>query len=173
MPKTRSEKEKTVTTLAEKLGKMRSVIFANYEGLTVAEIQDLRKELKKEGVDYSVVKKTLLKIALKEAGKDIDPKTISGNFGTAISYEDEVAPARIMASFAKKHEALKMVAGILEDRLIPAEKVNALAKLPSKQELLAKLVGSINAPISGFVNVLAGNLRGLVNVLNAIKDNKA
>lgn len=172
MPKTRTEKEAVIQKLAEGLSKMRSAVFANYEGLKVKEIEELRRTLKKEGIDYTVAKKTLLRLAAKQAGKAIDPKGITGNFATVISFEDEVAPARILAKFAKDHEALKLVAGILEDRLIDAKAVIALSKLPSKTELLAKLVGTMNAPALGFVNVLAANLRGLVYVLNAIKASK-
>ncbi len=170
MPKTRSEKEVVVTKLSDDLKRMKAAVFANYEGLTVPKIEDLRRELKKEGVDYAVVKKTLLGIALKNAGIAIDPQNISGNFATIVSYEDEVAPARILAAFAKKNEALKLVAGILEGNLIDGKAVMALAKLPTKTELLGRLVGTLNAPVSGFVNVLAGNLKNFVYVLNAIKE---
>ncbi|MBI4133084.1 50S ribosomal protein L10 [Candidatus Uhrbacteria bacterium] len=172
MPKTRTEKEVVVQKLAQGLGRMRAAVFANYEGLKVKEIEELRRTLKKEGIDYTVAKKTLLALAMKQAGKAIDPKSVPGNFATVISYEDEVAPARILAKFAKDHEALKLVAGILEDHLIDGKTVLALAKLPSKQELLSKLVRSLNAPASGFVNVLAGNLRNFIYALNAIRDKK-
>lgn len=170
MPKTRQEKQATVEKLALALRKMRSAVFANYEGLTVPQIEKLRRRLWQEGIDYTVAKKTLLKLALKQTGSDIDPKTVSGNFATIIGFEDEVAPARILAQFAKEHEALKIVAGILEGKLIDSGAVLSLAKLPSKQELLARLVSTLNAPISGFVNVLAGNLRNFIYVLNAIKN---
>lgn len=173
MPKTRAEKEAVVQDLAEKLGRMRSIVFANYEGLTVKEVEELRRELAKAGVTYSVAKKTLLARAMELAGSSIDPRNIAGNFGTAIAFEDEVAPARIMATFAKQHEALRMVAGVLEGKLVDKAAVVALAKLPSKQELIGKAVGSIAAPLSGFVRVLAGNLRGLVYALNAIKESKS
>lgn len=173
MPKTRAEKEAVVQDLTEKLGRMRSMVFANYEGLTVKEVEELRRELAKAGVTYSVAKKTLLARAMELAGTSIDPRTIAGNFGTAIAFEDEVAPARIMATFAKQHEALRMVAGVLEGKLLDKAAVVALAKLPSKQELIGKAVGSIAAPLSGFVRVLAGNLRGLVYTLQAIKESKS
>ena len=172
MPKTKVQKQETVAALVEKLGRMRSIVFANYEGLPVKDIEALRRELKKEGVDYTVVKKTLLKRAVKEANLNFDPKELSGNFATVISYDDEVAPARVISSFAKTHEVLKIVAGVLEGKMIDAKAALALSKLPGKEELLARLVGSINSPVSGFVNVLAGNLRGLLTVLSGIKDKK-
>lgn len=172
MAKTRAKKEKTLEALTTSLQGMRSMVFAQYEGLKVCDVEELRRTLAKENVEYTVAKKTLLGLALKNAGLSIDPHAISGNFATIISHDDEVAPARILATFAKDHEALKITAGILEGKLMDRAAIIALAKLPSKQELLAKVVGSINAPISGLVNVLAGNLRGLLNVLTAIKDQK-
>jgi len=138
------------------------------------EIEELRGKCIEEGVGYSVAKKTLLNIALEKAGiKDIDTKSIEGSLATVFGMEDEVAPAKILAEFAKDHEALEIKGGILEGKLAPAEEIIKLSKLPSKAELYAKVVGSINAPVSGFVNVLAGNLRGLVYALNAIKESKS
>lgn len=172
MPKTKIQKQETVRTLVEKLRGVKSLVFANFEKLTTREIEMLRKDLKKEGVGYTVAKKTLLRRAFQDAGIAVDPKTLTGNFATVISVEDEVAPARIVVGFRKQHEALTVVGGVLEGRLASAAEIKALALLPSKQELRARLVGSIQAPISGFVNVLAGNLRGLVQVLNALKESK-
>lgn len=173
MPKSRAQKEATLGDLVAVLKGMKSVVFANYEGLTVQEVEALRRACKKEGVAYGVYKKTLLTKAFKELGIAVDPKSVAGNFATVIGLEDEVAPAKVLATFAKTHEALAIKAGVLEGKMLDAAGVAALAKLPSKTELLAKLVGSLNAPVSGFVNVLAGNLRGLVTVLNQIKDAKA
>lgn len=172
MPKTRVQKEAKVQDLAANLKAMKSIVFANYEQLTVQDIEALRKLCRAEGVRYTVAKKTLLKKAMAEAGLAIDPKSIAGNFATLIAMEDEVAPARIAVKFAKTHEALAVKGGVLEGALVDAKAIMALAKLPSKQELLAKLVGSLNAPVSGFVNVLAGNLRGLVTVLVRYQESK-
>ncbi|MBI4280795.1 50S ribosomal protein L10 [Candidatus Uhrbacteria bacterium] len=172
MPKTRSEKEAVVEELAKELAAMRSVVFADYQGLKTKEIEALRSELKKEGIGYTVAKKTLLALALREAGLALDPQTIEGNFATIISPDDEVAPARLAAQFAKEHEALKILGGILEAKFIDASGVIRLAKLPSKQELLARIAGSLNAPISGLVRVLAGNFRSLLTVLSAMKETK-
>ena len=132
----------------------------------------LRRELKKEGVELKVAKKTLIKLALKDAGLEIDAKKFEGQLALAISSQDEVAAARIIAKTAKTNENLKMIGGILGIKELSADEVKALSLIPSKLELLAKLVSSINAPVSGFVNVLAGNLRGLVQALKAIGDNK-
>jgi len=158
-----------VEDLQDKIKKSKAIIFVNYEGLKVSDVQDLKRKLKKEEIDYTVAKKTLLKIALEKAKVSIDPKKIAGNFAVVFGYGDEVSPAKILAKFAKDNDKLKIVAAILDGNLVTSDKVIALSKLPSKQELLAKLLGSLNAPISGFVTVMAGNLRGLINVLNNIK----
>jgi large subunit ribosomal protein L10 len=132
----------------------------------------LRRELKKEGVDLKVTKKTLIKMALKDAGFEIDARKFEGQLAIAISSQDEVVAAKIIAKTAKANENIKIVGGILGTKELTEEETKALALIPSKQELLAKLVGTLNAPVSGFVNVLAGNLRGLVNVLKAVADSK-
>ncbi|OGL72463.1 50S ribosomal protein L10 [Candidatus Uhrbacteria bacterium RIFCSPHIGHO2_12_FULL_57_11] len=172
MPKTRAQKTETVQSIKEKLAGMRSVVFANFEQLPTKDIESVRWELKKAGAIYTVAKKTLLRLAFKDAGVQVDPKTIPGNFATIIGTEDEAAPAKILALFSKNHPALKLIAGVLEGKLLDAAGVKALAALPGKKELQARLVGSLASPISGLVNVLVGNLRGLVTVLSAIKDKK-
>ncbi len=171
MPKTRQQKEEILNKVLENIKNSKSVVFANFEGLKVKEVEELRKKCKEAGVEYFVAKKTLLKKALEEEGySDYD---LPGEVGSAFSMEDEVAAAKVLNDFAKDHEQLQFIAGILENNMIDAEGVKNLAKLPSKDELLAKMVGSLKAPVSGFVNVLSGNLRGLVQVLNAIKEQKS
>lgn len=169
---TREQKNKIVKDLAEKIKDSKAVVFSDFKGLSVKDMTALRRDLRKEGVEIGVIKKTLINIALKEAGIEIDVKKLEGQVSIAVSAKDEVAAAKIIAKMAKANENLKIVGGLLGIKELTAEEVNALAKLPSKEELLAKLVGTLNAPISGLVNVMAGNLRGLVNVLNAIKEAK-
>lgn len=171
MAKTKQKKEEILKDLKEKLADSKSVVFANFTGLSVKDTEDLRAKCREEEVEYLVAKKTLLKKALEEAGFEV-PK-LEGEVSAAFSVKDEVIAAKVLDTFAKSHEQVQFLAGILENKMIDAEKVKGLAKLPSKDELLARMVGSIKAPISGFVNVLSGNLRGFVNVLNAIKDNKS
>ncbi len=174
MAKSRKQKEVTLAELVEALGNAKSVVFADFKGLAVKDATDFRNKARKENVGVLVAKKTLMRLAFKNAGYEgVDPSSLDGALVMVTGFEDEVAPAKLVAEFSKEHEALKIVAGVLERKLVDANAIKALAKLPSKQELLAKLVGSLNAPVSGFVNVLAGNLRGLVNVLNAVKDQKA
>jgi len=170
MAKTKQKKEELLKNLKAKLADSKSIVFANFTGLSVKDTEDLRAKCREAEVEYLVAKKTLLKKALEEAGFEV-PK-LEGEISAAFSVKDEVIAAKVLDTFAKGHEQIKFLAGILENKMIDAEEVKGLAKLPSKDELFAKMVGSIKAPISGFVNVLSGNLRGFVNVLNAIKESK-
>jgi len=173
MPKTRIQKEKIVSDLTENLKKAKSLVFVNFNKLKVKEVEQLRKKCRKENVGYMVAKKTLMNIAFKNAGiKEVDVKNFTQETAVVLGYGDEVAPAKVIADFSKEHEALYAFGGVLEGKLVDREMILTLAKLPTRDELLAKVVGSIKAPVSGFVNVLAGNLRNLVYVLNAIKDTK-
>jgi large subunit ribosomal protein L10 len=167
---TRTQKNEIVKDLTEKIKGSKAVVFSDFKGLSVKDMTTLRKELKAEGISLKVLKKTLINIALKDAGVELNAREMEGQVALAISEKDEVAAAKIIAKAAKANENLKILAGILGDKALSKEEVIALSKLPSKEELLAKLVGTLNAPVSGFVNVLAGNLRGLVNVLKAIWD---
>lgn len=173
MPKTRDEKKKIVADLTNLFKEMKSVVFADFKGLKVKEITELRRLCHDNKVSYGVAKKTLIKIAAKDAGLDFNPNSVEGSYALAFGLEDEVAPAKVLADFAKKHEALKILGGILEGKIADETIIGSLAKLPSKQELLSKLVGSLQSPISGLVNVMAGNLRGLVQVLSAYQKFKA
>ena len=174
MAKSKAQKTETLQNLVENIKGAKSMVFANYQGLKMSESDELRKLCRDGQVIYIASKKTLVQKALQEAGMNGDAvKDYDGAVSIAFGTADEVAPAQIIAEFAKKHEVVKIFGGVLEGNFIDGAKVTALSKLPSKQQLLGQLVGTINAPVSGFVNVLAGNLRGLVNVLNAIKDKGA
>jgi len=167
MPKTKETKKQDLVNLEKKLDDSKSVVFANFFGLKVHETEALRSECRDNNLSCSVLKKNLLTLALKNKGVDVG--NIEGEI-VAIFGEDEVIPAKVTADFSKKHESLKIVAGVIDGKFSSREDVVALAKLPSREELLAKFVGTINAPVSGFVNVLAGNMRKFVYVLDAIKN---
>ncbi|PIP27721.1 MAG: 50S ribosomal protein L10 [Candidatus Moranbacteria bacterium CG23_combo_of_CG06-09_8_20_14_all_39_10] len=169
---TKEQKEIIIKELTEKLKNSKAVVFSDYKGLNVKDMTILRKDLREEGVDLQVLKKTLMNRALKDAGIEMDAKKLEGQVAIAVSSRDEVAAAKIIAKLAKVNENLKIVGGILGTKELSVDEVNALAKLPSKEELLSKLVGTLNAPVSGFVNVLAGNMRGFVTALQAIADKK-
>lgn len=173
MAKTKLQKKEIVKILTDGLKDSKSVVFANFQGLTVENISELRNECRRQGIDVFVAKKTLIKKVCAELGIEADPKAFEGGVATFFGKQDEVSSAKTVNDFAKKYEAIKIFGGVLEGKFIPAEQVISLAKLPSKEQLLGQLVGTINAPVSGFVNVLAGNLRGLVQVLSAYEKSKA
>lgn len=174
MAKSKEQKKEILNNLKDKISRSKSIVFANFDKLEVKENEALRSKLKEENSEYYVAKKTLLEKAFEgENIENLNPRKFDGRIAAIFGYEDEVAPAKIVAEFKKIHEdKVNFVAGILENKLLSSEEVIALAKLPSKQELYAKIVGSINAPVSGFVNALAGNLRNLVYVLKAVEESK-
>lgn len=172
MAKTKQQKEQNIQTLVDGIKGAKAVVFANFQGLKVSESEELRGICRDQNIGYVASKKTLLNKALTDAGFDIDTKSFAGGVAVIMGKEDEVAPAQTVAKFAKTHEVVNIFGGLLEGQYIDAAKVKELAQLPSKQQLLGSLVGTLNAPISGFVQVLAGNIRGLVTVLNGIKESK-
>ncbi len=173
MPKTRAQKEEIVSELVGKLGRMKSAVFTSVSGYTMDDANALRQKGRETGVEPLVAKKTLLTRALSQSGFDIDEGQLPGSILTTIGFEDEIAASKLMAGFLKDREGSAIVGGILEGRFVEADVVKRLATLPGRHELLTKLVGSFTAPVSGLVNVLAGNLRNLVYVLNAIKEAKS
>jgi large subunit ribosomal protein L10 len=171
MAKTKEQKKEMVKNIEEQLGQMKSLVFVDYYGLKVNEIQELRKMLKKESCQYLVTKKTLLNIALKNIGLDkIDLDKIAGGVGLVFGFASDILPAKMVVSFAKEHGALKIQGGIFERDFIPVEKVEQLAKLPTKPEIIGQLLRGLKGPINNFVYTLKGNLKNLVYVLSAIKD---
>lgn len=174
MAKTKQDKKVFVENLVAQLKESKSAVFTSARGLTVQQIEELRNNCKKEGVKVVSSKKTLLKKALEDLGiTDFDPKSYDGLVTIAFGIEDEVAPARIAYDFSKNNGQLQIQDGILAGEFAAQSMVVDLAKLPSKQELQAKFVGTLQGPIAGFNNVLAGNLRGLVQVLNQVREQKA
>lgn len=173
MAKTKQQKKNMLDKFGQGLEKSKASVFVNFSGIPVKEIDQLRQKCKEAGAEYLVTKKTLLKKTLTEKGLvQDDSRQFEGEIATVFGYEDEVAPAKLVSEFAKSHDNMKILGGILENGLIDEAKVKALSVLPAKEELLAKLVGSLAAPMSGLVNVLQGNIRGLVYALNALKDKK-
>lgn len=167
------EKKTKVAAVAKQLKSACTGIFVDYKGITVEEDTALRKELREAGVKYSVVKNSILSFAIKEAGYDSLKEVLTGTTAMATCENDLVAPAKILRKFAKKHDKFKIKGGFVEGGVIDAAGVVSLADLPSKEVLIAKMLGSFNAPISGLVNVLNGNIRGLVVALNAIAEKKS
>jgi len=174
MAKTRVQKQEMISDLADKFRRMKAAAFASISGFTMKDADTLRAKSREAGVEVVVSKKTLLKLAAKEAGQEtVDPSNLEGSILSAFALNDEVSAAKVLAELSKGKDSIKILGGILEGKLVDANEVKKLAALPSKTQLLGQLVGTLNAPISGFVNVLAGNLRGLVTVLKAVQDKKA
>jgi large subunit ribosomal protein L10 len=176
MPKNKDQKKEILDDLNDKISRSKSVVFASFDALGVKDNEELRKNLRQENGEYFVSKKTLLDLAFKNNNiSDVNVSSLPGKVAAIFAYDDEVSPAKVVFNFKKDKEGkIVFVGGVLDGKFVGAEDVESLAQLPGKQELYAKMVGSLNAPVSGFVNVLSGNIRGLVNVLKAIseKDNK-
>ncbi|NQV89807.1 50S ribosomal protein L10 [Candidatus Uhrbacteria bacterium] len=173
MPKTRVQKSEIVDGLAEKLTSMKSVVFTSVAGYTMEDANTLREKGRSVGVELLIAKKSLLVRALEKNGFPITRDDLEGSILTTFGFDDEVAAAKLMAEFSKGRDTISIVGGILEGQFVSKEAIQQLATLPSREQLLGQLVGTLNAPISGFVNVLAGNLRKFVYVLSAIKEAKA
>lgn len=172
-----SAKQAVVAQLKEQLESAKGVVLTSYKGLTVAQDTELRRELREAGVSYHVVKNTMLRIAAKEAGIEGIEEHLEGTTAFAFSTEDAVAPAKVICGFIKKNkledaEVLTVKVGMVEGKVIGVDEVKALAALPSREELIAKLLGSMNAPISNTVSVLQGVIRNAVYVLDAIRSQK-
>ncbi len=171
MAKSKQEKTEALKEIKNKFDDSKLVVLTSYNNLPVPDIQELRKQLKEKDIFYKVVKKTILKLMAKDNVDEELIDSLRGNLALAYG-PDEVEAAKILAKFAKDHEGVELHAGWLENDFINKEKVEELSKLLSKDELLAKLVASLKSPVSGLVNVLSGNTRGLVQVLKAIADQK-
>jgi large subunit ribosomal protein L10 len=169
----KSSKELVVSELAEKLASAKASFLADYRGLTVDQVNQLRSKLREVGVDYRVVKNTLLKLAAKDTGAACLEKHLAGPTAIAIVMDDPVAPAKVLSEYAKQNIKFELKAGALEGKLLSLDDIKALSDLPSREVLLAKMLGSMNAPITNFVGVLAAVPRSLVQVLAAIQDKKA
>ena len=167
------QKQKVVATLTESLKASCTGIIVNYKGITVAQDTKLRKELRESGDEYMVVKNTLLRLALKDAGIDGLDHVLEGTTAIAISKDDYVSSARILSKFAETSKKFEIKAGFVDGGVIDADGVKELAALPSKEVLVSKVLAGFNAPISGFVTVLNGTLKGLVVALNAIAEKQA
>jgi len=166
---TRAQKQTVLQDLDEKIDRQKAIIFIDFTGLKVKDFSNLRKKIKAVGDELKVVKKTLMEIAFKKAKIEADPKEMPGEIALVFGYKDGMGPAKTIYQFSKENEHLKILGGFFEDKFRTAEDIIVLAQLPSKEELLAKLLGTISAPVSNFVRVLQGNIKGLITVLAKAK----
>lgn len=173
MPITKEQKQKQVAELTELLSTSKLTVFAEYRGTGVKQMQTLRKDAKDNETSIKVVKNRLVKVALQANDnlKDVDVSGLNGQLLYAFNAADEVAPAQTLHNFAKDNPTLKILGAIdAEGNLLSEDEAQHLATLPTKDQLRGQLVGVIAAPLTGFVSVMAGNIRGLNNVLSARRD---
>jgi large subunit ribosomal protein L10 len=147
-------------------------ILTDYKGLNVAAINDLRRKLREENIEFQVVKNTLLLRAAEGTDTALMKDQFTGPSAIALSYEDPVAPAKVLTQFAKDNKALEIKAGVMSGKFLDFTDLKALAELPPREVLLGQLVGVLNNVPTSFVRVLAEVPRQMLNVLNAIKDQK-
>ena len=166
------EKKKIVEDLHERLTKSKVVIVTDYKGLNVEAMTELRRKLREEKIDYRVVKNTLLMRAAKETGVELIQDHLKGPSAIALSFDDPVAPAKVLMEFAKKNEKLEIKAGVMEDRALDLASIKALAALPSREALLGQLLSAMVGVPTGLVRVLNGIPQKLMYTLQAIKDQK-
>ncbi len=155
MAVTRAQKEVQLKSLVEKFSKAKAVYFAEYRGLTVKEVSNLRRKLRSQGIDYVVAKKTLMKIAAKNNNlPELPDAILSGPVAAVFGYDDIVTPSKLVKEAAGTEEKIKLVGGLLEGRIIDQKEAMKLASLPTRQELLSMLVGTLQAPVAKFVRTL-------------------
>jgi large subunit ribosomal protein L10 len=173
MPKiTKEQKVKTVADLKDKLSRASGMVLANYHGLSVSQMQELKKSLKESDAEFVISKNTLITRAAKEAKKEIPSEQLEGPTAILFAFGDALASIKKLADFIKQYQLPEIKIGDIENRMLTKDEVLALAKIPSQQELYAKVVGSLNSPIYGLVATLSGNLRNLVYVLKQVEQSK-
>jgi large subunit ribosomal protein L10 len=166
------EKQKITEDLHERFSKSAIVVVTDYKGLDVSAMNDLRRKLREEDIEFQVAKNTLLLRAAKDTEVALIQDYFKGPSAVAFSYKDPVAPAKILAQFAKDNKKLEIKGGVLKGKVLDVNAIKALAKLPSREVLLGQLLSVINEVPSSFVRTIAEIPRSLLNVLTAIRDQK-
>jgi large subunit ribosomal protein L10 len=170
----RSEKEQIIAEIKEMVQRAKGMYFADFTGVTVEQITELRREFRKSSIEYRVAKNTLIKKALESVtGYDTVYTALKGHTAIAFGYDDPVAPAKIMKKFHDKHAKLTVKVCILEKQVFDGNRLGELAKLPSRGEMIAAILGSIQAPITGVAGAVHAVFRDLVSVIDAIEKKKA
>ena len=168
----RTEKESIVNALSERLRRAKAVILAEYRGLKVSEITEIRKDVKKNAGDFRVIKNRLAKRAFAGSGMSSLEGYMKGPLAMVIAEQDPVVLSKVLSKHAENYAALKLKVGFLDGKVIDARGIDALAKLPSKEELYAKMLGTLMAPAQGLVRILHGVPQKLAIALKAIADKK-
>ena len=170
---TKAFKNDKVALIKEKIDKAQVAVVSEYTGLSVEEITKLRRELQKEGGDYMVTKNTLAKIAIKGTHYEVLAETLKGPIAIAFGFTDQVAPAKVLSKFIKDTKKGEIIAAAMDGQLMSAEEAKALANLPSREELYAKMLGCINSPASGIANSVNAVMSSLVRAVAAVRDQKS
>lgn len=169
MALTKIQKKKIIDDLKEKISKQKIMVFVDFTRLKVKDFSILRQLLKKAGSEIKVAKKTLMEIAFKDGNLAVETKKMPGEIALVFGYHDEISAPKTVYQFSKANPNLKILGGFYENKLRESDEILTLAQLPAREELLARLVGSIWAPVSNMVFVLNGNIKGLLYALSAIK----
>lgn len=170
----RSEKEQIIAEVTEQFSRANSMYFADFTGITVEQVNELRREFRKSNIDYRVVKNTLARKALeKVSGYDGVYDSLVGATAVAIGYDDPVLPAKIIKKFRDKHQKLDVKVCVLEKQIFKGSQLDEISKLPGRKEILSGILGCIQSPLAGVPTVIAAVMRDLVNVVDAIEKKKA
>lgn len=169
---TKAFKTNKIESIKEKLAKAQVAIVTEYKGLSVDEITNLRRRLQKEDGDYTVTKNTLAKIAVKGTEFEVLVDSFKGPIALALGFKDQVSPAKIVSSFIKEVKKGEIIAAALDGKLLSANDAKALANLPSKEEIYAKMLGCVNSPASGIANATNSVITQLVRTMAAVRDAK-
>ena len=170
---TKAFKSEKISQMKEKIEKAKVAIVTDYKGLSVEEITKLRRSIQKEDGDYMVTKNTLAKIAVKGTEYEILTDALTGPVAIAFGFEDQVAPAKALAKFIKESKKGEILAAAMDGKLLSAAEAKALANLPSKQEIYAKMLGCINSPASGIANSINAVMSSLTRAMAAVRDQKS
>ena len=167
---TKAFKDEKIKAIKEKIEKAKVAVVTEYRGFSVEEITKLRRSLQKEGGDYTVAKNTLAKIAVKGTPYEVLADSLKGPVAIAFGFEDEVSPAKNFVNFMKETKKGEIICTALDGKILSVEETKELAKLPSREELYAKMLGTINSPATGIANTVNGVITKLVRTLDAVKD---
>ena len=170
---TKAFKQDKVSQIREKIDRAQVAIVTEYKGYSVEEITNLRRALQKEGGDYMVTKNTLAKLAIKDTPYEVLSETFSGPIAIAFGFEDQVAPAKALSKFIKDTKKGEILAAAMDGKLLTAEEAKALATIPSKEEIYAKMLGCVNSPATGIVGSINAVMASLTRAVAAVRDQKS
>ncbi len=168
----RAEKKEVVDALHEKFSKAKALVLTDFRGLNTSAMHKLRGQLREASVEYRVVKNTLMSMASDGTDLALLKDCFSGPSAVALSYDDPIAPAKVLTKFSEEHPALELKAGVVEGRVVDPESIKRLARLPSREGLLAQLLSVLNGPARSLMMVFSGVPRSFLGVLHAIKEQK-